>query len=546
MGSIGLENNYDVIVIGAGFSGMYHLYHLRKAGFSVHCFEEGPALGGTWYWNCYPGARVDTIVPVYQFTGEETWKDWNWTQLYPDRTEIQRYFQHVGKVWDLEKDISFNTRANSITWDSPTQSWRVATGPSNETVHKAQFVILCTGFASKPYTPAYKNLDLFQGQHFHTARWPQEGVDLQGKRVAVIGTGASGVQMVQSSGKVASKLIVFQRTPNLALPMGQGKVDEALNQKMKDEFAETKHKIDTTFAGFAYDFTDQLGATATESEKREVFERLYHSGGLQLWLGNFKDMLQDRQVNDATYRFWREKTVARIKDPIKAEILAPTKAPHPFGAKRVSLEQGFFEVFNQDNVELVDTNSDPIQEFTAKGIKTADGREHEIDVVVFATGFDAITGSITKIDVQGTSESIRDKWKRGVYSHLGMATSGFPNMFFVYGPQAPTAFTTGPACAEIQGKWILECLECMRQNGYRTIEPTGEAEAEWREHVNDVGTRSLIHEAESWYFGGNIPGKPKEALNYMSGIPSYKHQIGACAASGYTGFSLKRPNVSLS
>lgn len=540
MGSAGPEKTYEVIIIGAGFSGLWHLSHLRRAGFSVHLLEAGSDAGGTWFWNCYPGARVDTEVPVYQFTEKQTWDDWEWSQRYPARDEIQRYFNHVRQVWDLDRDISFNSRVNSMTWDSTTKSWLFEVEPSGQ-IYRAQHVIMCTGFAAKAYTPNYKNVDLFPGVKQHTALWPQEGIDLQGKRVGVIGTGASGVQIIQSSSKVASHLTVFQRTPNLALPMGQTDVDTARNQELKTRFPEIKHSIDTTYAGFMYGFTEKMGATATEQEREEVFEKLFYSGGLHFWLGNYLDLFEDREVNSAAYRFWRKKTLARIKNKEAAKILAPEIPPHPFGAKRVSLEQGYFEVFDRDNVTLIDASKDanPIVEFTPKGIRTKDGTEHVLDVVVFATGFDAITGSITNIDIQGRKGSIRDKWAKGVYTHLGMTTSDFPNFFFVYGPQAPTAFAAGPACIEAQGLWIVECLDFMRREGLRTIEPSTEAEKEWRDHVNEIGGKSLIHEADSWYFGGNIPGKPKEALNYMAGMPEYKRRIWESAKARYTGFVLE-------
>ncbi|KIW79430.1 hypothetical protein Z517_06042 [Fonsecaea pedrosoi CBS 271.37] len=542
MGSINPTKSYDVVVVGAGFSGMWHLYHLRKEGFSVHVFEAGSDYGGTWFWNCYPGARVDTEIPVYQFTEETSVKGWNWTQRYPDRDEIQRYFHHVSRLWDLDRDVSFNSQVTSLEWDPSSKSWLVEIGGGSGEIVRAQHVIMGTGFAAKPYVPPYQNVEAFRGVKTHSARWPMDdSIDVKGKRVAVIGTGASGVQLVQAISKVASHLTVFQRTPNMALPMGQDEVKEADNQRLKENFPKTVQKIGTTYAGFLYDFEPSYGKDASEEERNELWEQLFYRGGLHFWLGNYLDLFEDREVNAAAYRFWRKKALARITNPDAAKILAPETPPHPFGAKRVSLEQGYFECFNRDNVTLIDASKagNPITEFTAEGIKTKDGVEHKFDVVVFATGFDAITGSMTKINIRGTGESIREKWAKAVYTHLGMTTHGFPNFFFVYGPQAPTAFATGPACTETQGAWIVECLKFLRDQNLRSIEPTREAETQWRDHVNDVTGKTLLIEADSWYFGGNIPGKPKEALNYMAGLPEYRRRIWDSAKSGYSGFTLE-------
>jgi cation diffusion facilitator CzcD-associated flavoprotein CzcO len=541
MGSVELPKRYDVIVVGAGFSGMWHLYHLRKAGFSVHVFETGSDYGGTWYWNSYPGARVDTEIPVYQFTDEATMDGWTWTQRYPGRDEIQKYFRHVSLVWDLDHDVSFNSEVTSMIWGSSDKSWLVEIGSSGE-LYRAQHIVMGTGFAAKEYIPAYKNLESYRGVKTHSARWPMDGsLDVQGKRVAVIGTGASGVQLVQAISKVASHLTVFQRTPNMALPMGQNDVGEVENRRLKENFQETKQKINTTYAGFLYDFEQSMGKDAGTQERQAFWEELFYRGGLHFWLGSYLDLFEDRDVNADAYRFWREKTLARLTNPEASKILAPEIPPHPFGAKRVSLEQGYFECFNRDNVTLIDASKtqNPITEFTAEGIRTKDGAEHIFDIVTFATGFDAITGSMTKIDIRGKEESIREKWSKGVYTNLGLTTHGFPNFFFVYGPQAPTAFATGPACTETQGRWIVECLQFLRKENLRSIEPTQEAEILWREHVNDVRGKRLLSEAESWYFGGNIPGKQKEALNYMSGLPEYRRRIWEAASSRYSGFTLE-------
>lgn len=541
MGSIE-TNEYDVVIVGGGFGGSYHLHHLRKLGFKVHMFEAGAALGGIWHWNCYPGARVDTEAPVYQFTANETFEGWSWSQRYPGRDELCRYFAHVDRVWDLSKDITYNARVKSAHWDKDAGEWTTQAnitqggGPKTVTA-RAKYVLFCTGFASKTYTPPFAGMEKFKGLKVHTSEWPQGGIDLSGKRVGVIGTGASGIQVSQTIAPVVSELTVFQRTPNYALPMGQHVISEARNAEMKRDYPETIIKTRSTFAGFLYDFDEGEALKATEEERQILYERLYKTGGLHLWLGNYKDVLQNKEANDSVYQFWRNKTLKRISNPIDAENLAPLNPPHPYGTKRVSLEQNYFEIFNKPNIKLVNVKKNPISTFTADGIRTEDGVEHELDVVVLATGFDAISGGITLIDIRGEDGiSLKDKWAQGVWTYLGMTSVGFPNMFMVYGPQAPTAFATGPCSAEAQGEWIGNCLTYLRDKDLKTIKPTEEAEAEWRDHVNEVGKAGLFSDTESWYFGTNIPGKPKEALNYMAGMQMYKQKCRESAEQGYRGF----------
>jgi cation diffusion facilitator CzcD-associated flavoprotein CzcO len=415
----------------------------------------------------------------------------------------------------------------------------VQVGGSSKVTAHSKYILFCTGFASKPYRPPFVNSELFTGLKYHTSEWPQEGIDLKGKRVGVIGTGASGVQVIQTVAPIVSELTVFQRTPNYALPMGQYDITEARDKQMKEEYPETVKKVKSTFAGFLYDFDPGEALKETEEERHKLYERLYTTGGLHFWLGTYKDVLQNKEANDTAYKFWHQKTVKRINDPAVAEILAPANPPHPYGTKRVSLEQNYFEVFNQAKVKVVDLKKNPIETFTADGIKTKDGVEYKLDVVVMATGFDSISGGITLIDIRGVDGiSLKDKWAQGVWTYLGMASAGFPNMFMVYGPQAPTAFATGPCSAEAQGEWIGQCLAYLRDNDLKVIQSTPEAEAEWRTHVNDVGKQGLFSDTESWYFGTNIPGKPKEALNYMAGMTMYKQKCWESAKSGYKGFVL--------
>lgn len=541
MGSVEEIPTYDVIIVGAGFGGLYHLQHLRKLGFSVHLFEAAAGLGGTWFWNCYPGARVDSEVPIYQFGAEETWKDWDWSERYPGWQEIQRYFQHVDRVWKLSSDISFNSRVNSAYWSNDTRQWTITAGPDDSTRARSKFIIFCTGFAAKPYIPAIENLSKFKGECYHTAAWPNREMSFTNKRVGVIGTGASGVQVIQELGPVVSHLTVFQRTPNMALPMNQESFDHEANQRIKLEQPKLLEYSRNTFCGFLFDFVPQKTFDVPEDERRRFYEQLWGKGGFHFWMGSYHDIIFNKPANNSSYDFWREKTLHRLQNPQMFEKLAPKVAPHPFGTKRASLERTYFEVFNQENVELVDLNESPITEVTEEGIQTQDGTEHKLDVLVLATGFDSVTGGLTNVDIRGSrGTTIKEAWATGVYTNLGVSTRGFPNLFFAYGPQAPTGFSNGPTTIEAQGPWIVEFLQHMRRENYASVEPTEDAQMRWKAHVNELGEAGLFPEAKSWYFGDNIPGKPREALNYMAGVPKYRDELKACASSGYNGFDFEK------
>jgi cation diffusion facilitator CzcD-associated flavoprotein CzcO len=536
------SRTYDVVVVGGGFGGTHMLHLLRDLGFSTHMFEAGAALGGIWYWNCYPGARVDTESPVYQLTAPELFKDWVWSERYPGRDELVRYFDHIANVWKLNNDISFNSRVQQAHWNAINNQWDLTISQTNasgcvEFRAHATSVIFCTGFASKTYTPPFRGMKNFKGTMAHTAEWSQD-VIFKNKRVAVIGTGASGVQVIQTIAPEVSQLTVFQRTPNLALPMGQKKLTQETNDQLKQQYPGLVKKMKSTYAGFLYDFDPRKCFEVSEEERLRLYEELYHKGGVYFWLGTFSDVLKNKDANDTAYEFWRTKTINRINDAAVAEKLAPKVAPHPYGTKRVSLEQDYFEVFNHSNVEIVDLKSTPLETFTTNGIRIG-AIEYEFDIIVLATGFDSVTGGLTQIDIQGEDgTSLKQKWEKGVWTHLGMTTSGFPNMFMVYGPQAPTAFATGPSCAEAQGEWIGKCLTFLRDSNYHSIQPTPEAEAQWRDHVNTSAQEGLYSQTESWYFGDNIPGKPREALNYMAGMPQYKQKCQESISNGYREFIL--------
>ena len=531
----------DVLIIGAGFSGLYQLDRLRQLGFSVKIYEAAPALGGVWYWNCYPGARCDTHGPLYQFSREDLWKDWDFDELYPSWDKIREYFHYVDGKLNLSQDIRFNTRVSAAEFDETRCRWVVRT--ENGWTADARFLVLCTGIGSKPHLPDIKGLQDFRGAVHHTAQWPQEGVDLTGERVGVIGTGATGVQVIQELGPIVSHLTVFQRTPNMALPMRQRKLDAAAKLKLKEGMAEKYAKRARTFGAYEYDFYDYAGPSAagySPEQIQEMYEQYWAEGGFVPWLGNFAEIWTDERLNRVAYDFWRDKVRQRIADPVVAERLAPTVPPHPYGVKRLSLEQRYFEVYNQQNVCLVDLRETPIERVTASGVLTTDGQHHDMDVLILATGFDMVSGGLTAIDIKGTNgTTLRDKWKAGISAYLGSMTHGFPNMLFVYGPQAPAGLSNGPSSSELQGEEVVKLLEYLRDHDRTRIEPTEQADHLWRERVDQYAEATLFGQADSWYMASNIPGKVRQMINYPAGMPDYLAQWRVSQDAGYSGFKIR-------
>ncbi|KAK7054364.1 hypothetical protein VNI00_003558 [Paramarasmius palmivorus] len=516
----------DVLIVGAGFSGVCTLLHMRELGLSAKIYESGSDLGGIWYWNRYPGARVDSNIPLYELSTPSLWKDWTWTEKFPGHAELRDYFTYIDTKMDIKKDVLFNARVVSAHFDVTTDTWTVRAADGHE--GKARFLILCTGFAAKIYVPTIKGLEAFKGSCHHSAQWPKEAVNVQGKRVAVIGTGATGVQVIQELGSgqyeggEVEHLTVFQRTPNMCLPMHQKKVGKEEQDKRKTTYPVIYKRRLQTWAGYDFDSFPKDFFSATPEERRLFFEELWERGGFHFVVSTFRDALSNQEANNEVYAFWRDKVRQRLVNPETQEALAPTVPPHPFAAKRCSLEQSYYEVYNKPNVSLVSVDKNPIVQVTEDGIETADGTLHKVDVIIFATGFDSITGGIMQIDIRGVDGgSIAEKWKDGVHTYLGMTTSNFPNMFFLYGPQAPTALSNGPT------------------HSYSRIEASRGAEVEWRNLVQYKSSLTLLGKARSWYNGANIPGKPVEQLNFIGGIPFYDTLCREKAERNYEGFAFK-------
>lgn len=515
--------DYDAIIVGAGFGGIFLLHNLRKLGYKCKIYEAGTDLGGTWHWNCYPGARVDSETPVYEFSMPEVWKDWTWSEKYPGWQEIRRYFEHVDKVLDVKKDVSFQSKVVAADYDTSQHRWIVRSEGGGTAT--CRFFLLCTGFAAKTYVPDFKGLDNFKGDVYHSASWPEKGVDIRGKRVAIIGTGSTGVQIIQEWAKEADALTVFQRTPNLALPMRQKKLSEEEQNECKPTYAKFFQDREKTFSGMRYDFCQMKTFDHSPQEREEFFERLWENGGFEFWLATYSDVLFDLKANHEAYNFWAKKTRARINDPRKRDILAPLKPIHPFGTKRPSLEQDYYEMFNKPSVDIVDLRKNKITEVKPDGIATSDGSFYPVDVIALATGFDAVTGSMSNLGLRNLyGKPLADDWKDGAHTYLGMTCTGFPNLFFLYGAQGPTAFSNGPSSIEIQGRWIVDAVHKITLSGLRSVMPKPEAEKTWKEKVNRLSDATLFPLADSWYMGANIPGKKREQLNYVGGLPLYEEE----------------------
>ncbi len=526
----------DALIIGAGVAGLYQLHLLRGQGLAVKACDSASNVGGTWYWNRYPGAKFDSESYIYQYLfSEDLYKGWSWSCRFPGQPEIERWMNYVADKLDLRKDIRFDTSIVSAHWQEDTGRWRVRTA-AGETID-TRFLVTCCGMLSAPMSDIFPGQDTFKGRIFHTARWPHEPVDLEGKRVGVVGIGATGIQVIQTIASEVGHLKVFVRTPQYVLPMVNTQYGPAEVAAYKDRFDELRRTLPNTFSGFEYDF-EHVWVDATSEQRRQVLEDVYTDGSLKLWLASYGEMFFDEAVNEEVSAFVREKLRERLKDERLCKLLIPTD--YGFGTHRVPLESNYLEAYLRPNVEAISVKDDPIDRVTPEGIRTASGQVHELDVIILATGFDAGTGALTRMDIRGRGgRSLTDDWGREIRTTMGLQVHGYPNMFTTAVPLAPAAALCNmTTCLQQQAEWISDCIRHLRKQGVTVIEPTADFEAQWVRHHDDTANATLIARTTSWYLGSNVPGKPRRVLSYTGGVGTYRKACNDVAANGYQGFAM--------
>ena len=522
----------DVMIIGSGVTGLYALYRLRERGFSVQAFEEGGGVGGTWYWNRYPGARFDSESYTYGYSfSEELLQEWNWSEHFAAQPETERYLNFVADKFDLRRDIRFNARVVSAVYDECEHRWQIRTEDGHQA--RAQFLITAVGILSAHYVPDFEGLDSFKGVWCHTGRWPAEGLELAGRRVGVIGTGATGVQLITEIAKEVGHLTVFQRTANYCAPLRNGPIDPETQRQIKANYPVIFKQCSETAGSFVHRFDPRSALEVSPEERLEQYERLWAEPGFKKWLANFYDIMLPGPANEDYAEFVRQKIRERVKDPVVAEKLVPKN--HMFGSKRLPCESGYYEVYNQDNVLLVDVREAPIERITPTGVKTRDA-EYDLDVLIFATGYDAVTGPLKRINIRGEGgQTLQDKFAAGPRTYMGIQSAGFPNLFTI------NAASVGNfvRAAEPLVDWVCDCIGYVRDHQFTRIAPTPEAEVAWTQHVVEAGAKILRTQADSWFVGANIPGKARFLLTSPDTAPVMRAKRAEVAARGYEGFRLQ-------
>jgi cation diffusion facilitator CzcD-associated flavoprotein CzcO len=530
------RTDVDAVIIGAGFSGLYMLHKLRnQMGLTARVVEAGGGVGGTWYWNRYPGARSDSDSYVYGFTfDEQLWREWEWSERYPEQHEIRAYLEHVAQRFDLYPDITFHTRVTWATFDENTDTWTVGTDTGEPLT--ARFVIAAVGALSAANTPRFAGIETFRGESYHTGHWPHERVDFTGKRVGVIGTGASAVQAVPLIAQEAADLTVFQRTANYVIPANNGPVPEPVREQRKQDYAGIRERIQNSAFGFELTLLEKGAAESTDEEIDAVLQPRWDAGGFGIWLGSYVDMFFLDEANAKVRRFLHEKIRAKVDDPETAELLIPKG--YPFGCKRNPLDSGYYETFNLPHVHLVDVQANPISEITPSGVRLRDGSEHEFDAIVYATGFDAMTGPMDRIDIRGRGgELLREKWAEGPRTLLGLMSAGYPNLFIITGPQSPSVLSNMPVSIEQHVDFVAKMIGELAERGAASIEPTREAEDAWVAENQALAEATLFPTADTWYMGANIPGKPRVFLPNLSFVGPYRAKCDRIAENDYEGFT---------
>ncbi|MBV1918510.1 MAG: NAD(P)/FAD-dependent oxidoreductase [Sphingomonadaceae bacterium] len=536
----------DVVVIGAGFAGLAALHQLRdRMNYSVRAIEAGSAAGGTWYWNRYPGARCDVESMQYSLSiSPEVEQEWSWTERFATQGEILDYTQFLVDRLDLAKDIDFNTRVASAVYDESDDSWTVTTEGGDS--YRCRWLIMAAGPLSTPNVPDFPGLDSFQGEFYHTGAWPKDQISFAGKRVAQIGTGSSGVQIAQEISKDAAKHFVLQRTAHHIIPAGNRPLHPGEQEEVKARYPELRKFWQTLLGATFYQSLptdpplvpgDKSIFDVAPAERQKIFDAAWNYGGYGFQRA-FTDVLKTIDASVLAGDYIASKIREKVKDPQTAEKLISSQY---FGTKRVIIDKNYYDIFNQDNVELVDVKGDPIDKITPTGIQLQSGRQIDVDTIVCATGFDALTGALTRMDIRGRGGSLlRDVWKEGPESHLGLMVSGFPGMFIIGGPQSCSALANVITANEQQVDWICECITYLDEKGFTSIEPDSQAQADWVEHVNELADATIYTKGDSWYTGANIDGKPRGFLLYVGGYPNYKAACDEIASKGYDGFRLEK------
>jgi cyclohexanone monooxygenase len=529
----------DAVIVGAGFAGMYMLHRLRQLGFRSRVFEAGSGVGGTWYWNRYPGARCDVESLEYQYSfSDDLQREWTWTERYAGQAEILDYCNHVADKFELRRDIQFNTRVTAAHFDESTNRWRVAADQGD--VVEAPFLIAATGCLSASKLPEIPGIESFQGDWYHTGRWPHEGVDFTGKRVAVIGTGSSGIQSIPLIARQAEHLVVFQRTPNFSLPALNCELSTDQIEDTRARFQELRALARRSPSGIPTVVNEQSVLEVEEEERRAMFEERWGQGGFRL-IGAYIDLLRTNEANEQVAEFVRAKIAEVVKDPAVAETLQPDD--HPLGTKRICIDTGYFETYNRPNVSLVNIRETPIDAIVPEGVRTGD-RVHAVDSIVFATGFDAMTGALLAMDIRGRDGlPLGEAWGEGPKTYLGIGVVGFPNLFTITGPGSPSVLSNMIVSIEQHVEWIGDCMGYMREHDTATIEATQPAQDAWVQHVNELAAMTLYPQANSWYLGANVPGKPRVFMPYVGGVGVYAEKCADVAAKGYEGFTLLAARV---
>jgi cyclohexanone monooxygenase len=529
---------YDAVVVGAGFAGMYMLHRLRQQGLSVRVYEQGDGVGGTWYWNRYPGARCDVESMQYSYSfSDELQQEWDWSERYAPQPEILKYANHVADRFDLRPDIQFNTRVEQAVFDESTDRWSVTISANGETkTVTAAYVVLATGCLSNARMPDIKGLKDFKGEVYHTGHWPHHPVDFTGKRVAVIGTGSSAIQSVPVIAAQASHLTVFQRTANFSIPARNAPLTPEEREAFRANYPEIRRIAREEMRNGIYQEIPDRGALDDgDNERRAKYETRWSRGGLT-FMGVYNNLALDQAANDTAAGFVRDKIAEIVSDPQTARLLQPSD--HPIGSKRICVDTDYYATFNRPNVTLVDIKAGGIDEISPNAVR-AGGKDYEVDALVLATGFDAMTGSVAKIDIQGRNgETLNQKWAEGPRTYLGLMSAGFPNLFVITGPGSPSVLSNMIVSIEQHVDWIADCVGYMRAHALAAIEAETDAEDKWVAHVNEVAYATLYPQANSWYMGANIPGKPRIFMPYIGGVGAYRQICNEVAAKGYQGFRM--------